>query len=180
MKTSKCCNTKVIKQNAGNYFCSHCISICDVKCNIKLLHILFTLFIGLITISCYAPKDGSKKYFKLPYIDTCKENKDIQLIDSCIYDELIVQNCYFPDVAMKQLHQECGENINSDLAIKNHNLFGLKCSCKYSQGIRGNHTYYKSYKDCIKCYVNFTNRYWERYCKNYAEDRNYLVKLQKI
>jgi hypothetical protein len=29
MKKSKCCNTEVHKQEAGNYFCSHCISICE-------------------------------------------------------------------------------------------------------------------------------------------------------
>ncbi len=35
MKKSKCCNSKAIKQEAGNYFCSHCISICDVKYSFK-------------------------------------------------------------------------------------------------------------------------------------------------
>jgi hypothetical protein len=178
-KTSKCCKASVTKQYAGNYFCNHCISICETKHNVKIAHILFTLLIGLISISCYAPKDGAKKHIKKAFIDTCKD-KDIQLIDSCIYYELQANNCYFPEVAMKQLHQECGKNINSDLAIHNKNLFGLKCSCKYSKGIRNHHSVYSSYKDCVKCYVNFTNRYWEKYCKNYATDSLYLKKLIKI
>jgi hypothetical protein len=38
MKKSKCCSAIAHKQEAGNYFCSHCISICDVKHDFKPIY----------------------------------------------------------------------------------------------------------------------------------------------
>lgn len=176
MKKSKCCNTEVHKQKAGNYFCSHCISICDTKSSFKPFFLIFTMFILLLSINCYAPNNNVKKQYPKHPIDTC----DIQLNDSCILKELNRIGCYFPEVAIRQIHQECGININSKIAKENKNIFGIKCSCKYTHGVKNGHSNYKTYKDNIQCYVNFTNKYWKKYCKNYAEDELYLNKLTKM
>ena len=176
MKT-QCHNSKIIKDNLGNKYCEYCL-----KHNPKPIKgkewTLYTIFILiLLGIYSFSEAPNIKNILKFSKItDTC----DIQLNDSSIRRELIAQNCYFPDVAIKQIHQECGININSNLVYTNKNLFGLKCSCKYSKGLKNNHSYYSSYKDCIKCYVNFTNAYWEKYCRNYAEDKDYLNKLTKL
>lgn len=176
MKKSKCCGTKVHKQEVGNYFCSHCISICEVQSSFKPFFLLFTGVIMFLSINCYAPNNTCKKEYPKPFIDTC----DIQLNDSSILKELNRVGCYFPEVAIRQIHQECGININSKIARENMNIFGLKCSCKYTHGVKNGHSNYKTYKDNIQCYVNFTNKYWKKYCKNYAEDELYLNKLTKM
>ena len=176
MKT-QCHNSKIIKDNLGNKYCEYCL-----KHNPKPIKgkewTLYTIFILiLLGIYSFSEAPNIKNILKFSKItDTC----DIQLNDSSIRKELIANKCYFPDVAIKQIHQECGININSNLVYTNKNLFGLKCSCKYSKGLKNNHSYYSSYKDCIKCYVNFTNAYWEKYCRNYAEDKDYLNKLTKL
>jgi len=59
---SKCCNTKAYKQEAGNYFCSHCISICEIKMY-NPIYAIFTFLILLININCYAPNSLNKKVY---------------------------------------------------------------------------------------------------------------------
>lgn len=176
MKT-QCCNSYYIKDLQNNLYCSYCLkhNPKPIKAKEWTLYTIFVLL--LLGIYSFSEAPNIKNILKFNTItDTC----DIQLNDSSIRKQLIAYGCYFPDVAIKQIHQECGTNINSDLVYTNKNIFGLKCSCKYSQGIKNNHSYYSSYKDCIKCYVNFTNVYWEKYCKNYAEDKDYLNKLTKL
>ena len=56
-KISKCCNKIAYKQEVGNYFCSHCISICDIKYNFKFLYLIFTVLVMWININCYAPNN---------------------------------------------------------------------------------------------------------------------------
>lgn len=181
MKVSKCCSAIAHKQEAGNYFCNHCISICETK-NKTIIPVLLFL-IGMLTVSLttFAPPVVFKAVSRMDAVhqDTLVDT-DIERSDSAILKELIKQGAYFPDVAIKQMHQECGAKINSDFALVNKNLFGIKCSCKYTNGSRHGHSAYKTYKDCIKCYVNFTNRYWVKYCKNYAEDSTYLTRLQNL
>lgn len=175
---STCHNSQIIKDNLGNKYCEYCL-----KHNPKPIKgkewTIYLLFI-FILLGIFGYTQAPKSYKPLIFNTIVKDTSDLDLNDSCIRKELIALNCYFPDVAIKQLYAECGQNINSDLVYTNKNLFGLKCSCKYSQGIKNGHSYYKSYRDCLKCYVLFTNRYWEKYCENYAEDSLYLIKLTKL
>lgn len=87
-KTSKCCKASVTKQHVGNYFCNHCISICEIKCNIKSLHIIFSLFVLLISISCYAPNLVSKKSVYTPN----KTNLDAYYKTNPLIIEIIESN----------------------------------------------------------------------------------------
>lgn len=172
MIKSKCCKAKVQKYSNG-YFCSFCFKEYEPTRFTKLLSILF---ISIFSISCLT-LPSSKFTYPTSKIEKKVDTCDIELKDSCILQELIKDSCYFPEIALKQFKIETG-NYTSEICILNKNIGGLKCNCKYSLGIKNKHSYYKSYKDCIKCYVNFHNKYWQQYCKNYAEDKNYLQKLK--
>jgi Mannosyl-glycoprotein endo-beta-N-acetylglucosaminidase len=174
---SKCCKSSSFKDQLNTTRCTNCLLKCTVNYNLRYMWIIIFSSILLFgfTVESKAPKGRiSKHKFATDCVDS-----DIQLNDSCILRELIKDNCYFPEIAMKQIHLEANW-YNSELVKSNRNLFGLKCSCKYSKGIKNKHSYYNSYKDCIKCYVDFHNKYWQKYCKNYAEDSLYIYKLKKI
>ena len=128
---------------------------------------LFSVLISLISMNCYAPNNNTKKEY--PKVHTT----DVERVDSAIFKELIRVGCYFPEVALRQAHKECGVNLNSKIAIENKNLFGLKCSCKFTNGTKNGHSNYQTYTDNIQCYVNFSNGYWDKWCRNYAEDELY-------
>ncbi len=87
-KYSKCCKSTVIKQEAGNYFCSHCISICDVKYSFKpVISLLLALMLISINISCKAPNLVLKTINDVPnkvYLDAYYEANPliIQIIES--------------------------------------------------------------------------------------------------
>lgn len=70
MKKSKCCQSIAIKQEAGNYFCDHCISICETKTNFNYSILLIFLLI-FININCYAPNITNKILYKI------KQNKTL-------------------------------------------------------------------------------------------------------
>ena len=87
MKKSKCCSTIAHKQEAGNYFCSHCISICDIKYDLKPVFslVLILLLISIIT-SCKAPSIIYNKHYKaVNTIDTTDFIPD----DSTIYEKCL-------------------------------------------------------------------------------------------
>jgi len=175
-KYSKCCKSTVIKQEAGNYFCSHCISICDVKYSFKpVISLLLALMLISIITSCKAPNLAYKGKFTIE-----KDTTDFIPDDSTIYEKCLEYGSYFPEVACRQAKAECGIHYDSKICLENKNLFGLKCHCKFVKGFKNGHSYYESYNDCLKCYINFTNKYWEKYCRNYAEDEKYLFNLKKI
>lgn len=176
MKKSKCCNTKAIKQDVGNYFCSNCTSICKTrKTYSKTVFLLIFSALFCVSLQSFAPNS------KIGYTTEFTVNKNkFELTDSGILKELIKNNSYFPEVSLRQAKQECGVNFNSRIAGENKNLFGMKCNCKLSKGFKNGHSSYKSYEDCIKCHVQFSNRYWDKYFKNYAEDSLYIQKIIKL
>jgi len=134
------------------------------------------LLVSIIT-SCKAPSIRyNPKYKAVNTIDTT----DFIPSDSTIYEKCLEYGSYFPEVACRQAKIECGIHYNSQVCIENKNLFGLRCNCKYVKGTKNGHSFYNSYNDCLHCYIDFTNKYWEKYCHNYAESNSYLLNLKKI
>lgn len=177
MKTSKCCEASVTKQYAGNYFCNHCISICETKYNIKPLHIVFSLFVLLISISCYAPKDGAKKHIKKVFIDTC----DIKLSDTCVYNELVAQGIIHPELVLSQAKLESG-NYKSKVALQNFNIFGIKYIHRkpYQKGELNGHAIYRSYKECISDFKLTQQYYLKNIEDKYSETKGYSKLIKDI
>ena len=88
-KHSKCCNSVAHKQEAGNYFCSHCISICDVKYDLKpIFSLVLMLLLVFVNISCYAPNLVSKKSVYTPN----KTNLDAYYKTNPLIIEIIESN----------------------------------------------------------------------------------------
>lgn len=181
MKTSKCCKASVTKQYAGNYFCNHCISICETKWNVKIAHIVFSLFVLLISVSCYAPKDGAKKHIKKVFIDTC----DIKLSDTLIFDKLLKEEVLFPEYALKSAIYETG-HWKSNICLKGNNIFGITyVKSKYQVGyIKGQDNLkfgtYKSVSDCIKHYKQIQKYYSIKIDEKYSDNKKYTNSLKLI
>ena len=86
---SKCCNSVAHKQEAGNYFCSHCISICDIKYDLKpIFSSVLMLLLIFVNISCYAPNLVSKKSIYTPN----KTNLDAYYQTNPLIIEIIESN----------------------------------------------------------------------------------------
>lgn len=65
---SKCCNAKAIKQEAGNHFCSHCISICETKRSFSKL-----LLLPLLLLSSYGFTPNYAMSYKMDYSEQTSE-----------------------------------------------------------------------------------------------------------
>lgn len=174
-----CKHKKHFNKELNIFWCPECITFHKPKSYKWLKRIFGILIIIGISFSCIEAKCPSP-IKELIIFEPLLLKKDIKLTDSCILKELIKEGAYFPEIGIRQAHQEAGSQLNSQIAKENKNLFGLKCNCKYTNGYKNNHSVYKTYRDCIKCYVKFTNNYWDKYCKNYAEATNYLVSLKQI
>ena len=173
-----CKHKKHFSKDHNIYWCPECITFHAPR-NYKWLKRIFGILIIIgISFSCIEAKCPSP--IKELIIYNPLINKDISLTDSCIFNELIKEGSYFPEIGLRQAHQEAGNKLNSQIAKENKNIFGLRCNCTYTSGYKNSHSTYKSYKDCIKCYVKFTNGYWDKYCQNYAENKNYLLVLKQI
>jgi len=119
-----------------------------------------------------------------PVIETIYETKivkdtvmvplDIKPSDSSLTVELFKNGCILPAVAVAQARLETG-NYRSLVCRDNKNLFGIKVhKCKYVQGERHNHAYYKTYKDNIKCYIHVQNMYLKKIDGRYAAAGQYV------
>jgi uncharacterized FlgJ-related protein len=176
MSKSICCGAETRKDYLNNVRCSNCLLITTPKKTFRLFYIILSslIFLGFTT---QGKKSIIPKYIIYNKVDTT--NKEIDLNDSCIYQELIKDSCIFPEIALKQAHLE-GNWYKSDLIKTNKNLFGLKCNCKYTNGFKNGHTNYSSYKNCIACYSQFFNNYWDKYFSNYAEAKDYKLLMKKM
>ena len=179
MKKSKCCNSIEYKQEAGNYFCTHCISICNTRMNLKPIFRLFSIIILLTSINCYAPSENSQKLYPKALVtrDTC----DIELIDSCIYKELVKQKIIHPELVLSQAKLESG-NYKSKIAKENKNIFGIKYINRkpYQKGELNGHALYSSVKDCILDFKLTQRYYLENIEKRYSETKGYSERIKKM
>lgn len=165
---SKCCGFKANRDYLGNLRCSNCLLITTPKRNARIVYIfIFGLVLMGFTVIGNEEHISNYKYSIIK--DSCS---DIELTDSTVLHELEKDSCMFPEFALRQIHLESNW-YKSELCKENHNLVGLKCSCKYTKGFKSGHSNYTSYKNCLKCYTQFFNQYWHRYFDNYAEAKNY-------
>jgi len=171
---SECCSKPIKKDYLGNKRCSFCLLVSTPKRTFRLFYII--LF-GLIFLGYSVT--GNKNILPKHKISVIVDSCDIELNDSCVYQELLRDSCIFPEIAIRQAHLE-GNWYKSDIVKENKNLFGLKCNCKYTNGFKNGHTNYTSYKNCIKCYSIFFNTYWTRYFENYAEAKNYKTIMKEM
>lgn len=182
MKKSKCCSTKAYKQETGNYFCSHCISVCETKSSFKPLFLLFTGVILLLSINCYAPNNNTKKQYPKYYIDT----SDVFILsDKKVFDELLKEDVLFPEYALKSAIYETG-HWKSNICLKGNNIFGITyVKSKYQIGcIKGQDNLkfgiYKSINDCIKHYKQIQKYYSTNIDEKYSDNKKYTNTLKLI
>jgi len=101
------------------------------------------------------------------------------------------------EIVKAQIQLEAGKNLNSNIAVKNNNILGMKMAYqreKTSLYIDHDHAGYSSYIECLKDYSLWQNKYWKKskyykenddnaylnFLKSYAEDKNYINKLKTI
>ena len=107
-------------------------------------------------------------------------------------DYLNELNIKFPDVVYAQARLETN-GFKSKIFKENNNLFGMKQSTKRSSTNKGEqhgHAYYDSWRESVLDFALWQCRYlssintreeYLRYLKaNYAEDPNYVNKLEKL
>jgi len=145
-KLSKCCNATVHKQTIGNYFCSNCISICNIKYNFKsITSKILTLILIFINISC-----------KAPYAVYLKTNKKVEYTKEVLNDyykvnslkvEIIESNGNTMAISLKdakglmQITSICLDDYNkqNNTNYTENNLFNPKINKKIANwyiGIR--------------------------------------------
>lgn len=101
-------------------------------------------------------------------------------------------NVKFSDIVFAQAVLESG-NFKSKIFLTNNNLFGMKLAAKrptLAKGVEFDHAFYDSWRDCVLDYAFYQARYlsniktredYFRYLEaNYAEDPQYLHKVQKL
>ena len=105
---------------------------------------------------------------------------------------LIDLNVKFPDIVYAQSRLETN-GFKSKIFRENNNLFGMKTATKRSSTNKGEqhgHAYYDNWRESVLDFALWQCRYlstintrgeYLRYLKaNYAEDPNYINKLEKI
>lgn len=177
MKISKCCNYSVHKQN-DVYFCRHCCGICNVKYSgyIKIIGILLFLFVifGFKSIG----KSKILLFTENKQIDSTIY--DIPLTDSAILQELLINHCVLPNVALAQAYIE-SDRFRSKICKENKNIFGIKHNKHgFSLGNKNGHAYYNSYRDNIKDYCRIQNMYLSKIDGKYAENPQYINNLKQM
>lgn len=182
MKKSKCCSAIAHKQEAGNYFCSHCISICNIKYDLKPIFnlVLMLMLISIIT-SCKAPSIRyNPKYKAVNTIDTT----DVMLHQDSIFNELCKQSVLFPEYVIKSSQYETGY-FTSDLCVKYNNLFGITyINSEFQDSFITVNKYkfatYKTRKDCIFDYKRLQKYYSNNIDKKYSDNKKYTTLLKNM
>ena len=128
-----------------------------------------------------------------------KKDQEIEIVEIVTVDSEIDSlirniNIRYPNVVKAQIILESGHML-STRAIRDNNLTGMKVAkARPTTAINKNNHYaiYRSIEDCIIDYALWQSQnlnlkycrseeqYMEFLQKNYAEDHNYKVKLQKI
>lgn len=149
--------------------------------SVGLITLILLIGIG-VTINSKIKKDQEVEIVKTATVDS--------EIDSLIKN----LNIRYPNVVKAQIVLESGFML-STRAIRDNNLTGMKVAkARPTTAINKNNYYaiYKSIEDCIIDYALWQSQnlnlkycrseeqYMEFLQKNYAEDPNYKIKLQKI
>ncbi len=101
-------------------------------------------------------------------------------------------NVKFPNIVLAQAELESG-HFKSTMFKENNNLFGMKQAFKRpttNQGENRGHAYFNSWKDCVLDYAFYSAtylnnikteaEYFQYLRQSYAEDPNYIAKLNQI
>jgi hypothetical protein len=120
------------------------------------------------------------------------ESDDIAFSVDALRDELKRCGVKFPDIVLSQAVLETG-NFTSDIFMNSNNLFGMKLARSRNttaNGERRGHAYYDSWQLSVQDYSLYqttylrkikTEKQYLRYLsENYAEDPNYVTKLNKV
>lgn len=189
---SKFCGIFYYNKNKGEY--------------VRLRYSLFFLIVLIVSLSFYSftdQRDCKIEYFNLRddimlynyiddlfcYEDTVENNFNEQNLILFIED----LNLKFPHIVLAQARLETG-NYESEVFIKNNNLFGMKearVRCHTSKGTRLGHAYYDSWEESVLDYALYQSAYFykikseRQYFKqlekmNYAEADNYTNTLMYI
>lgn len=173
---------------------------------VRLRYSLFFLILLIVALSFYSftgQRDRKIEYFSLRddimlynyiddlfcYEDTVENNFNEQNLILFIED----LNLKFPHIVLAQARLETG-NYESEVFIKNNNLFGMKearVRCHTSKGTRLGHAYYDSWEESVLDYALYQSAYFykikseRQYFKqlekmNYAEADNYTNTLMYI
>tara|TARA_R110000868_G_scaffold22009_1_gene90803 strand:+ start:618 stop:1151 length:534 start_codon:yes stop_codon:yes gene_type:complete len=177
MKTT-CHNSEIIKDKYNNTYCSYCLKHNPKPVKGKNWTLIAIFFLGMLGIYgfCKAPSLNKLIKFTALEIDSCSI-----LSDSALIRELYEDDCVLIAVAVAQAKIESGSSYNSNIAIQNHNLFGIKAhKCKYVKSSNLGHAVFKDWKDCCKCYCKIQNLYLNKIDKHYAMDKNYITTIKSM
>lgn len=143
----------------------------------------FWLILGIIVGSgvLYSFHEEPKTIVKYRFIvirDTVPE--DIPLTKNAILNELVLNKCVLPNIALAQFSKE-SQHFKSAICKENKNFAGIRNSkSKYVIGYNRGHCVYRTYRDCIKDYIRIQNMYLKNINRKYAEDTGYVVGLAQI
>jgi hypothetical protein len=115
-----------------------------------------------------------------------------EFTEAKLIQELSRLNFKFPHIVLAQAKLETG-NFTSKIFLENNNLFGMKeakVRINLARTTQYNHAYYDSWRESIYDYslycatylhkLKSESEYYEYISNTYAEDPNYIVKLQQI
>lgn len=184
-RLTKCCGAKVHNQN-GTMFCPHCVSIVGkhqiyVKGLKPIYAIVFVLLIMLLFTNANAPKSSPNRYNWVPDVSIPFVEKDIELDSASIVNFLYSKHVVLPNVALGQAWFESGRHFDSQIAIENKNILGIKyVHQKLAIGEKNGHAVYKTYKDCLMDWVRINENYLSVVKKHYSTNPAYVESLHKL
>jgi len=159
----------------------------------KIMSLIFILifFVGIVSFL------GGKAHSKTVYITEegqsyiISQEKDT-FTEQKLYEYLVELNVKHPEIVIAQARLETG-NYSSEVFRQNNNLFGMKearIRISTNQGTNLGHAVYENWKQCVLDYAFYQATYLSDLKKekdylnyldrSYAEDPNYINKVQKI
>lgn len=153
--------------------------------------LIITLIIGSFIGGCFVRGKTLENFEKELLILDLQQEKN-KFTQEKLVEELKRLKMKFPYIVMAQSILETG-HWKSQVFKENNNLFGMKQSTKRSSTNKGEqhgHAYYDSWRESVLDFALWQCRYlssintreeYLRYLKaNYAEDPNYVNKLEKL
>jgi len=177
MKT-QCCNSYYVKDFNNNLYCSYCLKHNPKPIKGKNWTLIIFLSLTMLGIYSFVKAPDLNKLIKFTALQT--DSCSI-ISDSALIRELYNDDCILISVGVAQAKLESGTAYNSNIAIQNHNIYGIKFhKCKYVKGTNLGHAVFKDWKDCCKCYCKIQNLYLNKIDKYYASDQNYINTIKQM